>query len=149
MENNIFIKMKKDKYNPDIENKLNQKQNERDNSKFILSNNFYNPITGNIPKVINNVNDLVLEKDNSLHRNDIQKLIIEKENERNMQDNTYKPIKTKIVNEMPDRTEQVVRTNYIETFEDLKRGSTNIIKPVIDKNYDNILVGLKELGIIK
>lgn len=145
MENNIFFKLNKSKFNPDIENKLKTKQSERGSSNFTLSNNIYNPITGSVPKSVSNSNDLILEKDSSLAKNDIIRLIKQKENERTEQDNTYKPIKTKVINE---QIEPINKTNYIETFEDLRKGS-NQNNTNNNNNYDHILVGLKELGIIK
>lgn len=168
MENNIFIKMKKDKFNPDVEHKLKTKESERDTTKFSLQTSIYNPITGVIPNKINSVKDLVLESDTTLDKVNIQKLISAKTSERINQDNTYKPVKTKVINNSPGQTvpEQTVqtvqtvqtkapinRTNYIETFEDMKRGavpSNKTINSVPNKNnYNNILDGLKDLGIIK
>lgn len=143
MENNIFIKLKKDKYNPDIESKMKNVENERGTTKFNLSNTIYNPITGIIPSQVNNISDLVLEKDNSLCKNDIQQLILQKESERSNQDNIYKPVKTKVIN----NNTQNISTNYIESFEDLKKDSIN--KQQTNNNYCNILDGLKDLGIIK
>jgi hypothetical protein len=153
MENNIFIKMKKEKFNPDIEPKLKNKEVERDNTKFEMSNLIYNPITGIVPEKINNINDLVICKDNSLDKVDIKKLIIEKEKERNNQDNQYKPVQTKVINNNPAiQSNKISTQNYIETYEELKRGSQNKSNQQSDnkvKNYDNILEGLKDLGIIK
>jgi hypothetical protein len=136
MENNIFIKQK-NKFNPDIENKLKTKENERDNTKFELQKTIYNPITNVIPDKINCIKDLNLEQTNQ--KVNIQKLISEKNLERTNQDNLYKPIKTKIVNN------KELETNYIETFDELKNNSNNNKN---NNNYDNILVGLKDLGII-
>jgi hypothetical protein len=154
MENNIFIKMKKEKFNPDIEPKLKNKEVERDNTKFEMSNLIYNPITGIIPEKINNINDLVICKDNSLDKVDIKKLILEKEKERSNQDNQYKPVQTKVINNNPVVQSNKINStqNYIETYEELKRGSQNKSNQQSDnkvKNYDNILEGLKDLGIIK
>ena len=56
MENNIFIKNKK--FNPDINNKYNLKNDERNKTNFSFTNNIYNPITGVIPKEIRNNNDI-------------------------------------------------------------------------------------------
>jgi hypothetical protein len=154
MENNIFFKSKKNKFNPDIEPKLKNKEVERDNTKFILSNNIYNPVTGNLPSQINSSKDLVLEKEQPISKPNIQKLIMDKEKERQLQDNNYKPIKTKVVNNVSQpqqhiQTQQTqqINHNYIETHDELKRGG---MKPkTVIRDYDNILGGLKDLGIIK
>ena len=169
MENNIFIKLKKEKFNPDIELKLKDKETERVTTKINMTNSIYNPITGVIPSQVKTVNDLILQKENSITPVDIKKLILEKENERLNQDTLFKPIKTKVINNTPlvsttqisntiqSNTKQSSqpqnnRTNYIETFENLKNVSS---KPsdktnnVSKNNYNNILDGLKDLGIIK
>jgi len=154
MENNIFLKMNKNKFNPDVEQKLKIKENERDSSKFELQTTIYNPITGIIPNRINSVKDLVLEKDTTLDKINIQKRISEKNNERELQNNSFKPTKTKVINNEVREVREIVKaqpvnnTNYIETFEDMKRGSVNTNKPPNKKNYNNIMDGLKELGII-
>lgn len=167
MENNIFVKMKRDKFNPDVENKLKGKEVERDKTRFDLTNSIYNPITGVVPAQIRSNNDLILEKDCAYTNTDIKKLIMEKENERVNQDVQFKPVKTKVINNNPqnsnqnqtsssqDNFQQQSRTNYIETYEELKRGSANIkIEQAKSVNqnkekYNNILDGLKDLGIIK
>ena len=169
MENNIFVKMKRDKFNPDIENKLKGKEGEREKTRFDFSTSIYNPITGVIPAQIRSNNDLVLEKDCAYSNTDIKKLIMEKENERVLQDSQYKPIKTKVINNNPqstninignydnsqDNVQQQSRTNYIETYEELKRGSEHIKNEQANsvnqnkEKYNNILGGLKDLGIIK
>lgn len=167
MENNIFVKMKRDKFNPDVENKLKGKEVERDKTRFDLTTSIYNPITGVVPTQIRSNNDLILEKDCAYTNTDIKKLIMEKENERVNQDVQYKPVKTKVINNNPqnsninqtssgqDNFQQQSRTNYIETYEELKRGSANIkIEQAKSVNqnkekYNNILDGLKDLGIIK
>lgn len=154
MENNIFFKSKKNKFNPDIEPKLKSKECERDNTKFTLSNNIYNPITGKLPVIVNTSKDLVFEKEEPITKPNIQKMILEKEKERQIQDNTYKPIKTKVINNIVIQSQQQTDTlpqknhNYIESHEELKRGGVIKSKPVIN-DYDNILGGLKDLGIIK
>ncbi len=173
MENNIFFKLKKDKFNPDIEPRLKSKEVERDNTKFEMSSLIYNPITGVVPDKINSVNDLILCKDDALDKVDIKRLINEKEKERLIQDTQYKPVQTKVINNNPvsqpqsqsnrvntgssqdsgsQGPQQVNMRNYIETYEELKRGSQNKAQQQINNrgnNYDNILEGLKDLGIIK
>jgi hypothetical protein len=154
MENNIFIKMQRNKYNPDIENKLKGKEIERENTEFDLLKSIYNPITGIIPKEVKTNQDLILEKDLTYSSSDIKKLILEKENERIIQDSQYKPIKTKVINNTPENDNNI-KNNYIETFEDLKKSLNSNKKDLAitnntqKKNYDNILDGLKDLGIIK
>jgi hypothetical protein len=163
MENNIFLK-NKGKFNPDIINKFKTVDNERTQTEFNLSNTIYNPITGIVPNKINDSKDLVLQKDNTLNKNDIMNMIKNKEAERTSQDTEYKPLKTKVLNKPSQASAQHTNTstqanvqqsglqtsmqnNYIGTFEDMKRG---VVKPkTYDKNYNNILDGLKDLGIIK
>ena len=144
MENNIFIKNKKGKYNPDIENKLQNKESERNATIFNLTNSIYNPVTGVIPSQISTMNDLVLQVDNPYTQNDIKNLIMNKELERQNQDTQFKPLQTKIT----PTTQQTNKTNYIETYEELKKGSSNNNNQSKEK-YNNILEGLKDLGIIK
>jgi hypothetical protein len=146
--------MKKEKFNPDVEPKLKNKEVERDNTKFEMSNVIYNPITGVIPEKINKISDLVICKDNTLDKVDIKKLIMDKEKERVAQDNKFKPVQTKVINNNPVIQTNKINSsqNYIETYDELKRGSqikSNQYLNNKDKNYDNILEGLKDLGIIK
>jgi len=148
MNNNIFVKLNKNKFNPDIEPKLNSLENERINTKFNLNKTIYNPITGVIPTKINSQNDLVLDKDNT--KIDIKSLVLKKENERNQQDEILKPVKTKVVNK-PIENINVISNNtnndYIKTYNELKNEAPAKINK--QNNYDNILGSLKELGIIK
>ena len=58
MQNNIFFKNKKDKFNPDISTNLAKKNIERKKCDFIPSKNVYNPITDSIPTIIKNSKDL-------------------------------------------------------------------------------------------
>jgi hypothetical protein len=146
MNNNIFVKLNKKKYNPDIEPKLNNLENERSQTKFNLNKTIYNPITGVIPQKINSQNDLILVKDNN--KIDIKSLVLEKENERKQQNDLFKPIKTKVINNIDKSPKENLNNDYLKTYDELKHGAhTN--KSVNQDNYDNILVGLKELGIIK
>lgn len=151
MNNNIFVKLNKKKYNPDIESKLNNLENERTKTKFDLNKTIYNPITGIIPQKINSQNDLIIEKETA--KIDIKSLVIEKENERKQQNDLFKPIKTKVINNNIENSNKLSKDNsnndYLKTYDELKNG-TQINNNVINRNnYDNILDGLKELGIIK
>jgi hypothetical protein len=170
MENNIFFKEKKNKYNPDVDIKLQNKETERNMQQFNLSTTIYNPITGVVPQKIKDANDLVIEKPIPLSKSEIQKLILKKEEERIAMDNMYKPVKTKIVSDtmitqttpqisnnisnIQTETQQpITRNNYIATFNDMKREATTGIKKQEkiskNENYSHILDGLKDLGIIK
>jgi hypothetical protein len=150
MNSNIFVKLNKKKYNPDIESKLNELENHRTTTKFNLSKTIYNPITGVIPDKLNSQKDLILQKDNQ--KVDIKSLVLVKENERLQQNESFKPVKTKVINSpntniIQNLNNQSINNDYIKTYNDLK----NDKQPKINNqnNYDNILVGLKDLGIIK
>lgn len=153
MENNIFFREKKEKFNPDIKTKLTQKESERSNTNFQLSTTIYNPITGVVPTKITETKDLLINTSGkeTLTKLNIQQLILDKESERNLQDTQFKPVKTKIVNNIeptqpiPTPTQT---TNYIATYHDLKNAQ-NGNKKQDKNNYSNILDGLKGLGIIK
>jgi len=151
MNKNIFIKLNKNKYNPDIESKLDNITNERSQTKFSLSKTIYNPITGIIPDKLNSQNDLTLQKDNN--NVDFKSLILNKETERLQQNELYKPIKTKIISNNSNsvnNTTDIVNNNCenIKTYNELKQNlQTN--NNFNQNNYDNILIGLKDLGIIK
>lgn len=158
MDNNIFFRQKKDKYNPDIENKLAEKETERTNKNFTLSSTIYNPITGIIPTKITDTNDLILAKDNSISKSDIQKLILKKEEERINQDNQFKPVKTKIINNMSPEIQPIQpkeqpkeqpnnKTNYISTYNELKNGGDKKQEKTTP-NQQKLIQGLKDLGII-
>lgn len=162
MNNNIFVKLDKKKYNPDIESKLNNINNDRQNTKFNLSKTIYNPITGIIPTQLKCQNDLVLQKDKSYNNVDIKTLILQKETEREQQNKLYKPVKTKVSTntiqtssntvQVTTNTDQVStnlnRTDYIKSYNELKNGSQPK-EEIKQNNYNNILDGLKDLGIIK
>jgi hypothetical protein len=134
--------MKKDKYNPDVEQKMKTKENERDETKFNLSNTIYNPITGVVPKEIKDNKDLLLNKDKTLSKIEFANLINQKYKERKNQSEQLKPVKATIINQNENHT-----TQNIKSFEELKNTSSQ--KQPVKNEYNNILAGLKELGIIK
>jgi hypothetical protein len=174
MDANIFVRMKKDKFNPDIESKFKKIETDRGETKYTQESIIYNPITGIIPEKITTSKDLVLPSDNDQNKISINKLINEKNLERKNQDVQYKPVPTKIINthdlpnlnakelksmpetkelkSMPETKElksiPEIKSNYIETFEEMKNAvyKTN---PNKTSSYNNILDGLKELGIIQ
>ena len=148
MNDNIFVKLNKKKYNPDIESKLNQLENNRTTIKFNLSKTIYNPITGVIPDKLNSQKDLILQKDNI--KIDIKSLVLVKENERLQQNESFKPVKTKVINNnvIQNSNDQPINNDYIKTYNELKNDKQP--KTINNQNnYDNILDGLKDLGIIK
>ncbi len=148
MQNNIFFKIKKDKFNPDVENLLNNKKNDREVTKYDLHKSIYNPITGVVPDYIKTQNDLALEKDKSLSDSEIRRLILEKEKDRKIQDELYKPIKTKMVMEETEPEDKYnVKINYLETYEQMKNNSKQIKKN--NNNLNDIMKSMKDLGIIK
>ena len=147
MENNIFFKNKKDKFNPDVINNLSKKTTERKKTEFIESKIIYNGITNDIPNKIKNSNDLKLDIDESIDTNTMKKIIKQKEDERSKQDYDLKPIKLKCL------PENLIIDKHIENFDELKKNSESYIKKTVQEQsvqkskYDNIISNLKDLGI--
>lgn len=149
MNDNIFLKNKKDKCNPDILSNLSKKNAERKKSEFQSSNTIYNPITNIVPNQIKNSKDLFLQKDSHLDNNALRKMLKTKEDERQRQDYELKPQKLK---SLPN--EQVV-DKHIENFNELKKNSEMYVNKIQatqeqqKSNYRDIISNLKGLGIIK
>ena len=149
MNDNIFLKNKKDKCNPDVLSNLSKKNTERKKSEFQSSNTIYNPITNIVPNQIKNSKDLFLQKDSHLDNNALRKMLKTKEDERQRQDYELKPQKLK---SLPN--EQVI-DKHIENFNELKKNSeiyVNKVQASQDQqksNYRDIISNLKGLGIIK
>jgi hypothetical protein len=147
MENNIFFKNKKDKFNPDVINNLSKKTSERKKTEFIESKIIYNGITNDVPNKIKNSNDLKLDIDESIDTNTMKKIIKQKEDERSKQDYDLKPQKLKC---LPDN---LIIDKHIENFDELKKNSESYIKKTVQEQsvqkskYDNIILNLKDLGI--
>jgi hypothetical protein len=133
MNNNIFFQNIKNKYNPDISNKLDNIEKDRQTTIFKKSNNVYNSITNEIPNVINSGHDLELLKDKPI--TNLDKLVSDKLKERTEIENT----KTKVIHTN-------VPNQEIPTYNELKNNYKNINQN-INKN-SNILNDLKNLGII-
>jgi hypothetical protein len=141
MENNIFFKIK---YNPDINNKFSQKEAERLNNNYSLSNTIYNPITGIIPESIKTPDDLKINTDDNIYN--INKLISEKEIERKQQEQLFNNndiLQTKVINNYN-------QNNCIDSFNDLKEKSLLNNKKLENNNNNNnnIITELKDLGIL-
>jgi uncharacterized protein YbcC (UPF0753/DUF2309 family) len=144
LEQNIFFKMNKTKYNPDINVKNEEIKNEREINIFKKSNTTYNSITNHVPEDIKSQKDLELNKDKPIQN--IEDLIMNKAKERLEQEQLLKPIKQKILVNSENET--------IQNFNDLKNDQVNFTNEQIkiinnNKNkYENILNNLKNLGIL-
>jgi len=158
MHNNIFIKQSKTKYNPDIKEKLDCKSTEREQSKFELNKIIYNSITGIIPdKDIEKPSDLYLQKDKE--KENLKLLILNKQKERSHQDVQFMPVKIKVINgdgfnnSTSDNTSDNTSNEYLKTYNDMKQSNEKskqqLNQAVHKTNYNNILIGLEELGILK
>lgn len=123
--------MNKEKFNPDINDKIKSKEHERNSTKYNLNTTIYNPITGIVPQNITSNKDLKLNIDTT--QIEIKKLLQEKERERQQQDSTYKPQQTKIINN-----------------NDVNNNDVNCMKinSNSENNKYNILNSLKNLGIL-
>ena len=148
MENNIFFKNKKDKFNPDVINNLSKKTSERKKTEFLESKIIYNGITNDVPNKIKNSKDLKLDVDESIDTNTMKKIIKQKEDERSKQDYDLKPQKLKSL------PENLIIDKHIENFDELKKNSESHIKKITQEQthqkskYDNIISNLKDLGIL-
>ena len=148
MENNIFFKNKKDKFNPDLINNLSKKTSERKKTEFLESKIIYNGITNDVPNKIKNSKDLKLDIDESIDTNTMKKIIKQKEDERSKQDYDLKPQKLKSL------PENLIIDKHIENFDELKKNSEFHIKKITQEQthqkskYDDIISNLKDLGIL-
>ena len=148
MENNIFFKNKKDKFNPDVINNLSKKTSERKKTEFLESKIIYNGITNDVPNKIKNSKDLKLDVDESIDTNTMKKIIKQKEDERSKQDYDLKPQKLKSL------PENLIIDKHIENFDELKKNSESHIKKITQEQthqkskYDDIISNLKDLGIL-
>ena len=148
MENNIFFKNKKEKFNPDVINNLSKKTSERKKIEFLESKIIYNGITNDVPNKIKNSKDLKLEIDESIDTNTMKKIIKQKEDERSKQDYDLKPQKLKSL------PENLIIDKHIENFDELKKNSESHINKITQEQthqkskYDDIISNLKDLGIL-
>lgn len=146
MNENVFIKSKSDKFNPDIKIKFKDVQDTRNNNVFKKSEIYYNGITNIKQNTINNIKDLQLNNNSS--KLDINKLIAEKEFERKQLDelllhNNTKNNSNKIINNK--NNVYIDNIDNIDSFNNLKNKS-------VYENSNNsidILNDLQELGILE
>ena len=137
MENNIFFKNKKDKFNPDVISNLSKKSNERKKTDFKESKAIYNAITNNVPDKVKTSKDLQLKLDQP--KENIKNLLTSKMSERNKQEVELKPHKLKTL------PKDLIVDKHIENFEELKKNSEVHIK----KEEDNKnLLKIKTLEIM-
>ena len=122
--------MNKEKFNPDIDDKIKNKEYERNSTKYNLNTTIYNPITGIIPQNITSNKDLKLNINSN--QIDIKKLIMEKERERAIQDATYK---------LQPNISSNIESNCMKI-------SSNIESNKSENNKYNLLNSLKDLGIL-
>jgi len=147
MENNIFFKNKKDKFNPDVISGLSKKNSERRQTNFAESKNIYNPITNEVPKQVKNVKDLRLNLDTFMPNT--KSLLTQKMDERNRQEYDLKPQKLKTL------PQNLIVDKHINNFDELKKSSETHIKTVLDEknnqknNYNDIINSMKNLGLLK
>jgi hypothetical protein len=144
LQNNIFFKQNKDKFNPDV---IEKKKNlENDFSINIFKNNtklVYNGIIDTVPNEVKSSKDLEIPKDDPIV--DYQQLINSKCKERSEQDTQLKPIKQKII------VDQSVEKNdvYSNMKEENKSFINNQNKIITNTKLNNILENLKDLGILE
>lgn len=134
MENNIFFKKKKDKFNPDVISSLSKKNSERRKSEFVASKTIYNAITNNVPTKISTAKDLLLKVDQP--SDNIKRAMSDKLSERNKQEIELKPMKLKAL------PKDLIVDKHIENFEELKKNSEHHIKK--EEDQKNVLKNKKK-----
>lgn len=140
MENNIFIK---NKNNPDVAQKKNKIEIDRNVIKFNRLNVTYNSITNNTPANVKTQRDLELQKDAPI--NNINTIINQKALERQQQDSQYMPIKQKVI--LEDDIKHI-NNNYTELKNEQLQFS-NVEKQRMEANrlkHRNILNNLRKNG---
>jgi hypothetical protein len=120
MENNIFFKNKKDKFNPDVISHLSKKNSERKKTEFKESSIVYNGITNNVPNKVSNAKDLKLKVDQPIEST--KRLLSDKLSERNIQESELKPQRLKTL------PKDLIVEKKIDNFEELKKSSEITIK---------------------
>jgi len=120
MENNIFFKNKKDKFNPDVMVNLSKKSTERKKIEFKENKVIYNAITNNVPDKIKSAKDLQLKLDQP--NDNIKRLLSSKMSERSKQEVDLKPQKLKTL------PKDLIVDKHIENFDELKKNSEFYIK---------------------
>jgi hypothetical protein len=148
MENNIFFKNKKDKFNPDVVSTYSKSNITRKKTDFKDSKVVYNAITHEqVPEKIKNAKDLQLKKD--LPMDNTKRALAQKMDERNKQETDLKPQKMKSL------PQNLIVDKKIENFEELKKSSDIHIKKTQQEfekqkhKYDDILSNLKNMGMLK
>ena len=151
MDSNIFFKNKlknSKKFNPDVNFNMKKKQSNRDNLKFNPQKKFYNSITNVIPNKVRNSKDLLLKQDKSCIN--INKLIAERESTRSKENNVFQQY-----HKGNKRTEPNQMEYNPNSFQDLRKSQLQYQNKINKQhkreksNMDNIMDGLKELGILK
>jgi hypothetical protein len=137
MENNIFFKNKKDKFNPDVISNLSKKSTERKKTDFKESKSIYNPITNTVPDRIKTAKDLQLKLDQP--NDNMKRILSTKMSEREKQDVDLKPQKLKAL------PKDLIVDKHIENFDELKRNSEVHIKK---EEESKVLLKHKKLEIM-
>jgi hypothetical protein len=145
LKNNIFVQKSKEKFNPDILEKKNNLEKDRNNNIFRENKYIYNSITNNTPDVIKNIKDLELKKD--LPINNMKNILEEKNKERLEQE-----LKQNELNRNNNKKiifDDLISNNESCLHNNLKNEQNDFIKSTdTTKKYNNIVNNLKNLGII-
>jgi hypothetical protein len=148
MENNIFFKNKKDKFNPDVVSSYSKSNSNRKKNEFKDTKVVYNAITQDqVPDKVKSAKDLQLKKDTPI--DNTKRALAQKMDERNKQEFELKPQKLKSL------PQNLIVDKKIENFEELKKSSETHIKKTLQEHekqkhkYDDILGNLKNLGVLK